>query len=227
MGSQPGKPGPVRRGAAPLPQARVLAPLLRDITGLALALEAEAPAVDELIGHLAAAKTILRDLVPADLTPRMLAADGQKHAGEEHGGRVYLDHSHDIGDYNPFFPQYEITVDGDHAAGTVEFPLALEGPPGKVHGGALSLFFDAIIQQHNCEIGLAGKTAFLHVDFLRPTPLLRSLPFEVERTGEGERSRSWARLGDEGRPYCTATVEAVAGDVSRLRPVSPRKTGRT
>ena len=79
---------PVRRGAAPLPQALVLAPL------------------------------------PGD--------------------RVYLDHSHDIGAYNPCFPDYEISVSGDHATGTVTFPLVFEGPPGLVHGGVLSLFFEAV-----------------------------------------------------------------------------------
>jgi hypothetical protein len=141
-------------------------------------------------------------------------------AGE--GGRVYLDHSHDIGAYNPCFPDYEITVAGSHASGSVEFPLAFEGPPGIVHGGALALFFDAVIQQHNCELGIAGKTVSLHVDYRRPVPLLRPLEFEVHRAAEGERSTSRARLASGDREYCAATVVAVAGDLSRLPQVSPR-----
>ena len=210
-------PPPVRRGAAPLPQALALAPLLRRVAGLAVSLEAEDPAVAELITRLKAAEEALRDLAPADLAPRMAAGEG---------GRVYLDHSHDIGAYNPCFPDYEITVAGGHASGSVEFPLAFEGPPGIVHGGALALFFDAVIQQHNCELGIAGKTVSLHVDFRRPVPLLRPLEFEVHRAAEGERSTSRARLASGDREYCTATVVAVAGDLSRLPQVSPRRIAR-
>ena len=210
-------PPPVRRGAAPLPQALALAPLLRRVAGLAVSLEAEDPAVAELITRLKATEEALRDLAPADLAPRMAAGEG---------GRVYLDHSHDIGAYNPCFPDYEITVAGGHASGSVEFPLAFEGPPGIVHGGALALFFDAVIQQHNCELGIAGKTVSLHVDFRRPVPLLRPLEFEVHRAGEGERSTSRARLASGDREYCTATVVAVAGDLSRLPQVSPRRIAR-
>lgn len=213
-------PPPVRRGAAPLPQALALAPLLRRVAGLALALEAEDPAVEALIRHLTAAEAALRHHVPADVAPRMAAGDG---GGDEVGGRVYLDHSHDIGAFNPCFPEYEITVVGDHASGSVEFPLAFEGPPGIVHGGALSLFFDAIIQHHNCELGIAGKTVSLYVDYLKPAPLLRPLEFEVRRTTAGRRSTSEARLRSGDRVYGTATVVAVAGDVSRLPEVSPRR----
>ena len=207
-------PPPVRRGATPLPQALALAPLLRRVAGLAVSLEAEDPAVAELITRLKATEEALRDLAPADLAPRMAAGEG---------GRVYLDHSHDIGAYNPCFPDYEITVDGGHATGSVEFPLAFEGPPGIVHGGVLALFFDAVIQQHNCELGIAGKTVSLHVDYRRPVPLLRPLEFGVHRVAEGERSTSRARLASRNREYCTATVVAVAGDLSRLPQVSPRR----
>ena len=207
-------PPPVRRGATPLPQALALAPLLRRVAGLAVSLEAEDPAVAELVTRLRAAEEALRDLAPADLAPRMAAGEG---------GRVYLDHSHDIGAYNPCFPDYEITVAGGRASGSVEFPLAFEGPPGIVHGGALALFFDAVIQQHNCELGIAGKTVSLHVDYRRPVPLLRPLEFGVHRVAEGERSTSRARLASRDREYCTATVVAVAGDLSRLPQVSPRR----
>ena len=250
-------PVPVRRGARPLPQALALAPLLRRVTGLVLALETEQPPVAALLRQLTEAEAALRELVPADLAPR-LAAGG--------GDRVYLDHSHDIGAFNPCFPEYEISVAGEVALGSVEFPLAFEGPPGSVHGGALSLFFDTVIQQHNCELGIAGKTVSLQVDYHRPVPLLRPLAFEIRRTQAGDRSTSHARLhgpsrdvsasrdvstfgsgntsGSDGTPgssstpgsdgtsvsnsvdrvYCTATVTAVAGDVSRLPKLSPRRT---
>jgi hypothetical protein len=200
----PGSPAaPVRRGAAPLRQAIDLAPLLRQVAGLALALEAEDPAVDALIGHLAAAQEALRALVPGDPAPRMAAGDAA-------GGRVYLDHSHDVGAYNPCFPEYEISVRGDHATGTVAFPLAFEGPPGMVHGGILSLFFDLIVQHHNCELGIAGKTTAMSVRYRRPVP----------------RTTSDARLFRGDQVYAAATVEAVAANVSSLPGLAPRRLGR-
>jgi hypothetical protein len=214
---------PVRRGAAPLPQALDLAPLLRQVAGLALAIESEDPVIEALIGQLSDAAEALRGRAPADLGPRMAA-----EAAAASGGRVYLDHSHNIGAYNPCFPEYAISVDGDHATGTVTFPLALEGPPGKAHGGVLSLFFDLVVQHHNCELGIAGKTTTMTVSYLRPVPLLRPLQFEVRRrdaalAGAGRRTRSEARLFQGERAYCTATVEAVAGDASRLPGLSPRQ----
>lgn len=206
-----------------MPQALNLAPLLRQVAGLALAMESEDPVIDALIGQLSEAAEGLRGLAPADLGPRMAA-----EAGAASGGRVYLDHSHDIGAYNPCFPEYAISVRGDHASGTVAFPLAFEGPPGKAHGGILSLFFDLAVQHHNCELGIAGKTTTMTVSYLRPVPLLRPLEFEVRRrdaplAGAGQRTRSQARLYQGERTYCTATVEAVAGDVSRLPGLSPRR----
>jgi hypothetical protein len=219
---------PVRRGATPLPQTLVLAALLRKVAGLALALETEDPAVDLLIGHLSAAAETVHTRVPGDLAPRMAAG-----AREVKGGRVYLDHSHDIGAYNPCFPEYEISVSGDHAAGTVAFPLAFEGPPGVVHGGVLSLFFDLIVQHHNCELGIAGKTTTMTVSYLRPVPLLEWLHFEVHRSDVNDadagmtetrrRTVSEARVFRGDRVYCTAEVGAVAGDVSRLPGLSPRR----
>jgi hypothetical protein len=197
---------------------------MREVAGLSLALEAQDPVIDDLTRHLSAAAAALRAGVSGDLAPRM-------GAGEGTGGRVYLDHSHDIGAYNPCFPDYEISVSGDHATGTVAFPLAFEGPPGIVHGGVLSLFFDLIVQHHNCELGIAGKTTTMTVSYLRPVPLLQSLEFEVRRSDAGEtgqgaarRTMSQARVFRDDRVYCTATVEAVAGDVSRLPAIAPRRT---
>jgi acyl-coenzyme A thioesterase PaaI-like protein len=207
---------PLRRGATPLPQTVALAPLLRRVAGLALALESEDPAVDELVDALRAAEKTLAERVPTNLAPRT----GSEPPPD---GRVYLDHSHDIGAYNPTFPEYDLTVDGDRAEGTVTFPLAFEGPPGVVHGGHLALFFDAVVQQHSCEIGAAGRTTFMMIEYLRPAPLLMPLRIEVDRLGVGRRSTSEARLYSDTDLLCTAKVGAVAGDPARLSPAQPRR----
>ena len=209
-------------GVEPLPQAELAAPLLRRVAGLIQSLDHDDPAVQQLILDLRRAEQALVRTGHTDAVPRL----GVDAADD---GRPYVDHSRDIGAYNPCFPEYEILVSGDTAAGTVTFPLVFEGPPGLVHGGVLATFFDCVIQHHNCDVGVAGKTTSLLVEYHRPTPLETPLRFEIDRDHDERRITSTARLllGDD--PLCTATMSAIAGDRSRLPHVPPRPTepGRT
>lgn len=204
-------------GEPALEETERYAALARRITSLILQMEAPSAAVAELNTALERAERELAALAPADLRPRM-GADG---GGE---GRVYLDHSRDVGAYNPAFPGYTIRVDGNRAAGTVAFPLLYEGPPGLVHGGFLALFFDQVIQHHNCDVGQAGKTTRLEVRYLAPTPLFVELRFDVERTVDDRRIESTARLFAGDVPCAAATMRAVAGDLAALPPISARRT---
>jgi hypothetical protein len=204
-------------GVEPLPQTCDLAALMRRVAGLALALENEDPAVQRLIDDLMAAEKAMSSEVAADLGPRI----GPDPAPEN---RVYVDHSRDIGAFNPAFPEYDIEVAGHLASGSVVFPLAFEGPPGVVHGGVLATFFDCVIQHHNCDVGVAGKTTSLTVTYRRPTPLLERLEFTIEREADSHRITSNAQLSFGDDILCSATMEAVAGDRSRLPVVSPRRS---
>jgi hypothetical protein len=202
-------------GLAPLPQSTEVAPLLRRLAGLVLSLDDDDPAVATLIGDLRAAERALAARVPPGLGPRL-------GVGASPDLRPYLDHGRDIGAFNPCFPEYTIAVDGRWATGTVTFPVAFEGPPGIVHGGVLATFFDCVVQHHNCDVGVAGRTTSLLVEYRRPTPIGVALAFDVDREA-GERritSRGRLFLGDD--TLCTATMEAVAGDRSRLPFVAPR-----
>jgi hypothetical protein len=203
-------------GVEPLPQSLTIASLIRNVTGLVLSLEAPHAAVERLIAALRSAEAELRRLVPASPTPRVGPA-------AQSDGRVYLDHARDIGSFNPCFPTYEMRVDGDRASGTVTFPIAYEGPPGVVHGGFLAVFFDSIVQHHNCDLGVAGRTTSLAVTYRRPTPLLRELHFEVERSVENRRITSATRLFADGVVLCDAQVSAIAGDRGQLPEVSARR----
>lgn len=205
-------------GVEPLPEARRIASLVRSVTGLVLSLEAPHAVLDRLIAALSSAETELAALVPPDPAPRV-------GANATADGRAYLDHSRDIGDFHPFFPTYRIDVDGDRATGTVRFPIAFEGPPGIVHGGFLAVFFDSVIQHHNCDVGVAGKTTSLTVNYRRPAPLLTDLDFVVERTLAERRIVSTARLTSAGVVLCDAQMSAVAGDLEKLPGVSPRRAG--
>jgi hypothetical protein len=203
-------------GAEPLPQTMTAADLLRRVTSHVLAMEREEPEVDRLIAVLADAEERLAALAPTDTPPRVgEAADGD--------GRVYVDHARDIGAFDPCFPVYDIVVEGDHAHGTVRFPIAYEGPPGLVHGGFLALLVDCVVQHHNCDVGVAGKTVSLALRFRRPTPLLTDLAFTVDRQVDGDRITSTARILADDVVLAEAEVVAVAGDRSRLPAVSGRR----
>jgi acyl-coenzyme A thioesterase PaaI-like protein len=203
-------------GVEPLPQALALAPLLRRVAGLVQSLEHDDAAAQQLIDELRAAGQALGSRAPADMRPRI--GDG---ATDDQ--RVYVDHARDIGAFNPCFPEYDITVDGNTASGTVTFPVVFEGPPGVVHGGVLATFFDCVIQHHNCDVGQAGKTTSLLVEYRRPVRVGVPLAFAIERTTDERRITSRARIFAGDDSLCTAKMEAVAGDRSRLPAVSPRR----
>jgi hypothetical protein len=204
-------------GADPLPQTVRVASLLRRITNLVVALENEEDAVERLLENLQRAEMELKELVSADPAPRV----GTAVSGD---GRVYVDHAFAIGAHNPCFPEYEITVvDEGNAHGSVEFPIAYEGPPGIVHGGFLAVFFDCVVQHHNCEVGLAGKTTAMTVRYRRPTPLLTRLEFTLERVVADDRIHTSATLTAAGTLACEADVDALAGVRGNLPEVSPRR----
>jgi hypothetical protein len=121
---------------------------------------------------------------------------------------------------------YELACADDRAEGSVEFPVAYEGPPGIVHGGFLAVFFDCVLQQLNCDLGLAGKTATLSLRYRRPTPLLTRLRVAATREVDGDRIRSRAELLLDDTVLCEAEMSAVAGNRDALPAVSPRRLAR-
>jgi acyl-coenzyme A thioesterase PaaI-like protein len=203
-------------GEAPLPEHLEFAAAVREVTGKVLALEHASDDVRRLTAALAEVSARLDALLPADLRPRIGATPGDDQ-------RVYIDHSRDIGDYNPFFPPYELRCADDRAEGTVEFPLAYEGPPGSVHGGFLAVLFDCVLQQLSCDMGIAGKTATLSVRYRRPTPLRTPLRIEATRELAEGRIRSRAQLFHDGELLCEAEMTAAIGSRDALPAVSPRR----
>jgi len=204
-------------GEAPLPELEALASALRDLTSTALALEQPSAELRRLTDEVRAAQARLAGEMPRDLRPRV-GADAQADQ------RVYIDHSRDIGDYNPCFPGYELACADDRAVGSVEFPIAYEGPPGLVHGGFLAVFFDCVLQQLNCDLGLTGKTLSLSLRYRRPTPLLTQLRVVATREIDGDRIRSRGELLLDDTVLCEAEMSAVASNREALPTVSPRRT---
>lgn len=205
-------------GEPPLPTVIELAGALRDLTDTVLSLEHTSPELEALVQTVRDAQQQLAGQAPTDLRPRV-----GDHPSDDQ--RVYVDHGYDVGEYNPCFPTYTFAVDGNGAAhGTVEFSVSYEGPPGIVHGGFLAVFFDCVLQQLNCALGLAGKTAELSVRFRRPTPLLTPLVYRAERVVDDRRITAHAELFHGADLLCEAHMLAAKGDHAALPAVSPRRS---
>ncbi len=210
-------------GEPPLPAGVELAGALRDLTDTVQSLERTSPELEALVQTVRDAQQQLAAQAPPDLRPRV----GENPAPDR---RVYVDHGYAVGDYNPCFPRYTLELDDDGggagfggAFGAVEFPISYEGPPGIVHGGFLAVFFDCVLQELNCALGLAGKTAELALRFRRPTPLLTALTYRAERVVDDRRITAHAELflGDD--LLCEAHMLAAKGDLGALPPTSPRR----
>ena len=115
-------------GAEPLPQVATAAALLRRVAAWCSRWSTTSPRSTAWWTSSARAEAALLRRVPPDPSPGSAPRTSTD-------GAPYLDHARDIGAYNPCFPEYEIEVDAQRAAGAVVFPVAYEGPPGVVHGG--------------------------------------------------------------------------------------------
>jgi hypothetical protein len=202
--------GDAKFGEAPLAQTVAAAGAMRRISSLLLSLEHPHPAVDAMLAKFVEWESELVAASPGDNAPRIgeIADDPR---------RVYLNHATDIGAYNPCFPEYGFDqLDAEIASGVVCFPLVYEGPPGLVHGGFLGVFFDCVIQHHNCVTGLSGKTRSLLVTFRRPTPVLTELRFDIVRSQVERGIASTARLLLDDEVLCTGEVNTLASPPEKL-----------
>ena len=108
--------------------------------------------------------------------------------------RDFVGYSPVSGVNNPVAPPLSMRViegpDGEHTIeGSVTYGPAYEGPPGHCHGGWVAATYDEML-------GFAqlapGFTAYLKVDYRRPTPLNRELSLRswIERV---EGRKRWIR----------------------------------
>jgi len=85
------------------------------------------------------------------------------------------------GNLNPIAPpllfRIERDAEGERVYGDVTLGTLYEGPPGAVHGAVLSAIYDQLLATANVVSGTAGPTAWLKVNFTKPTPLNAPLTF--------------------------------------------------
>lgn len=92
--------------------------------------------------------------------------------------------------------------------GTVNVPLAYEGPPTCVHGGVISLLFDELLGNANIIAGHPGMTGTLTVRYAKPTPLLTDLDLFAQFVAkDGRKIRTVATISVDG--VVTAEAEGL------------------
>jgi hypothetical protein len=208
MGEQEPVAARARFGEMPLAQTVAAARAIRRLGDVLLSLEHDHPTVDAIVTQVDAWEDELRAVAPPNSAPRV---------GDAGDHRVYLDHATDVGAFNPCFPEYHFDrLDDETGSGRVTFPLVYEGPPGLVHGGFLAVFFDSVVQHHNCVRGLSGKTRSLQVTFRRPTPVLTELRFDISRSEVPRGITSTARLLLDDEVLCFGEVATLAVPPEKL-----------
>jgi acyl-coenzyme A thioesterase PaaI-like protein len=90
--------------------------------------------------------------------------------------RDFVGHSPVSGPNNPIAPPLIMnaveTDDEQYIEGRITFGPAYEGPPGHCHGGWVAAMFDELLGYVQ---RMPGFTAYLKVDYRKPTPLNREL----------------------------------------------------
>jgi len=132
------------------------------------------PRVEDTLRAIDALDAVLAPAARADATPRL--------AAEPRSQRPYYVSRVMTPDHHPLRPELTISHANGVTSGRVSFGVTFEGPPGCVHGGFVSHFFDQILGQHNLWAGIPAMTASLTVRYRRGTPILRELSFEVTHT---------------------------------------------
>ena len=129
--------------------------------------------LERVADELGAVADLLEGQPPADPV-------GYAEAANVPGFGAFLDRSPVLGQANPIAPPLELSFHHDRIEATATFGSAYEGPPGCVHGGWIAAAFDEVLGAAQSIGGSGGMTAYLKVDYRKPTPLHERLHFEGE-----------------------------------------------
>lgn len=89
--------------------------------------------------------------------------------------------------------------------GETTLGLEYQGPPGCVHGGIVSLLFDAVLGRANHHAGTTGMTMYLDIDYHGATPLFEPIVITGRPTRiDGRKVWSQGAIHADGRLCATA-----------------------
>lgn len=116
-----------------------------------------------------------------------------------------FDHEIMTGLAHPMSPPLNLWLDGDRVRGRANLGLPWQGPPGRVHGGVISLMFDILLAKTQDMLMGFGMTGTLNTRYLAATPLKTDIEMEawIERV-EGRKLFNRGRFLVDGKPVVEA-----------------------
>ena len=152
----------------PAPSTRALLhrELGQELVGLTeqvLRLDAPDDKLHEYIEHIRQLRTDLAQYGQRDyngILQRLLAGEGSADDVTD-----LVDFEILTGKASPMSPPLELWLDGDRVRGRATFGLAFQGPPGRVHGGVLSLALDMLMAKSQDFVKQIGTPINTPVDF--------------------------------------------------------------
>jgi acyl-coenzyme A thioesterase PaaI-like protein len=154
-------------------ELRSLADAVRRLVAITVDSDADAATTGAAAERLHAIADELEPMVREEHPPKHSATFGDDSHPHDH---FQLDVV--LGLYNPIALPVQMEWDPPVARGRARFTSPYEGPPDCVHGAIIAAAFDQVFNVANLKSGVAGPTAYLHVEYKRPTRLLRDLVFE-------------------------------------------------
>jgi acyl-coenzyme A thioesterase PaaI-like protein len=134
------------------------------------------------------------------------------------GEVIEFDHSSFVGGpLNPFAMGATFWRQGDEAHCRVLAGPVFEGPPGRVHGGAIAALMDETMGCLNSVLGTVAFTGRLSVDYLQAAPLGVELRFRSWLDHKDGRKLNFAAEGSaEGVVFARGQAIFVEQDPARL-----------
>lgn len=116
-----------------------------------------------------------------------------------------FDHEIMTGLAHPMSPPLTLWLDGNVVRGRANLGLPWQGPPGRVHGGVISLMFDILLAKTQDMLRGFGMTGTLNTRYLAGTPLKTDIDMEawIERV-DGRKLFSRGRFLVDGKPVVEA-----------------------
>jgi acyl-coenzyme A thioesterase PaaI-like protein len=168
-----------------------------------------AATIDGLTAELAAAPRRNKEEERHHSTRYAALLEGRLPDATPHGAAIEFDrHSVVGGPLNPFGLGATHHRDGDEAVCTVTFGPAFEGPPGRVHGGAVALVVDEATATVLPMLSRFGFTGSVSVRLVAPAPLGVPVEFRSHLVGE-EGRKLFVRCVGRGPEGTFVEAEAI------------------
>lgn len=151
---------------------------LREILGLAMEQPLDQAHIETMLQNSEALVTLLRQHRQKRALPLYnVNFSDVKIPGDRFNN--LMPYSPVSGQFNPIAPPLTFRSDGDRLCGEVTLGDVYEGPPNAVHGAVIAALYDQLLAFANVGSGSAGPTAWLKVNYLKPTPLNTALTFSA------------------------------------------------